>query len=381
MKKFVSVLLTLVMLLSAVVASADFTDVSATSRFSTAIAVLSEKEILNGYEDGSFRPKGDITRSEVAAVIARAMELDITATFQQTYTDVQPDNWYYGYVMAASHAGILNGMGDGVFDPYNNVTHHQILKIIVCMMNLQDQANENGGWPNGYAYVAHEKGVINDATYRMLNESDYGSCSASRGVVATYVYNGLFADHSTPKTEEDLVRETVENYCDAAIQMEFNIAASFSTNEPEEISGESFKDLMIQELTGILLPEYPEESMQFAQAYIKTSCDTADYEITGIQKQADNSYLVSLTETRLDDTKVFSELMENLDYDKILESLLMNEKVTEDISRDEMEALTYPYTLKEMARVIGSHRFSTVTDELELKVIFDGTNWLVDMSE
>ena len=72
MKKLLAMVLALVMTLSlAVSASAFKDDKDISADYAEAVAVLDGMGVFKGYEDGSFKPTGDITRAEVATIIYR----------------------------------------------------------------------------------------------------------------------------------------------------------------------------------------------------------------------------------------------------------------------------------------------------------------------
>ena len=142
--------------------AASFSDVSKDDICYNAIMTLNDREIINGYEDGTFRPKGYITRAEAATIIVRAAGLS-TSSLKSIYSDVSEEHWACGYIMAATNAGIINGMGNGIFSTDGEITYNQILKMIVCMMGLNEKAIQQGGWPSGYVEVAYTNTIIDNA--------------------------------------------------------------------------------------------------------------------------------------------------------------------------------------------------------------------------
>ncbi len=193
MKKHIYLLLAACMLLQIVLfpkTVSAFSDVSRESAYYGAVTALSEKGILNGYEDGTFRPLGEITRAEAAAVIVRAAGL-APSQLASSYTDVDNDHWARESIMTATEAGILSGMGDGSFAPESRVNYWEILKMVVCMAGLEAEAIQQDGWPLGYVRVAEDYDIIN------YNESwDYSipvraRVAAKRGDVARFVNKAM----------------------------------------------------------------------------------------------------------------------------------------------------------------------------------------------
>ena len=72
MKKLLAMVLALVMTLSLAVSANAFTDDSKVNdSYAEAVAVLNGMGVFKGYEDGSFKPEGNITRAEVVTIVYR----------------------------------------------------------------------------------------------------------------------------------------------------------------------------------------------------------------------------------------------------------------------------------------------------------------------
>ena len=102
----------------------------------------------------SFKPTGDITRGEFAKIITVALgaENEI-ATSSIQFSDID-GHWAKPYVLVAASRGIVNGFEDGTFKPDENVTYEQAVKMIVCAAGYESVAQSLGGWPNGYMMQA-----------------------------------------------------------------------------------------------------------------------------------------------------------------------------------------------------------------------------------
>ena len=87
-----------------------------------------------GYPDGTVRPEGNITRAEVATIFFRLLTDESRDAFwSQTndYTDVPADAWYNNAVSTLTNAGILDGYEDGTFKPDGNITRAEFATIAV----------------------------------------------------------------------------------------------------------------------------------------------------------------------------------------------------------------------------------------------------------
>lgn len=193
MKKYSAILLLLMFFIFPTEArAAAFSDVPADSAYYEAISYLSDKGIITGYDDNTFRPEKEITRAEAATLISRAAQLEIKDTLTNAYTDVDEDHWGYDYIMSATKADIVNGVSEGIYSPNSTLTHYQILTMIVRMLGQDDAATAAGGWPLGYVKVAYENKIINNEQYQTLQNSADGKLAANRGDIAQYVYNAVF---------------------------------------------------------------------------------------------------------------------------------------------------------------------------------------------
>lgn len=115
---------------------ADFTDVSSTNQFSTFIATLAEKGIINGFPDGTFRPKDNVTRGQAAIMISKAFGL----TSAMHIEDFKDTVGHYAskQILTLNSHGIINGYSDGTFRPNASVTRAEISKMISFAMEVAE---------------------------------------------------------------------------------------------------------------------------------------------------------------------------------------------------------------------------------------------------
>lgn len=104
-----------------------YPDVSAGAWYNKAIATLSRMGILSGYEDGSFRPNATVTRAEFAAMAAR---FDTEAKPVDTpFTDLT-GCWAADEIAKAYGKGWVNGYGDNTFRPNGPITRAEAVTLI-----------------------------------------------------------------------------------------------------------------------------------------------------------------------------------------------------------------------------------------------------------
>ncbi len=106
----------------------DFSDVAAASWYNNAISTLSNMGIINGYEDGTFKPNAPITRAEFTAIATRFF--DYEAEYDGAFNDVSARAWYADYVQAAVDMGLVDGYPDGGFHPDAYITRAEACTIV-----------------------------------------------------------------------------------------------------------------------------------------------------------------------------------------------------------------------------------------------------------
>lgn len=158
LKKVISAVAALALSASSFVALAatDFPDVAETATYAQAVDELTSLNIVNGYEDGTFKPENLVTRAEITKMIVSALgssnlaSAEAAAGLNTDFSDVTATHWAAGYVTEGTSFGFINGMGDGTFAPEANVTYAQAVKMLVCALGYQTWAENVGGYPQGY---------------------------------------------------------------------------------------------------------------------------------------------------------------------------------------------------------------------------------------
>jgi len=181
-----AVVIALTMVLSTVAFAAVFTDVKDDAAYAEAIELGVALNLFKGYEDGSFKPEGDITRAEFAAIVVRTLGQEAQATGAAGTTkfiDVPSTHWASGYVNIAANLGIINGYGDGNFGPEDKVTYEQAVKMVVVALGYEPAVG-SAGYPVGYLTIAQQRGVTNGV-------KGTNGVPANRGQVAQMVFNAL----------------------------------------------------------------------------------------------------------------------------------------------------------------------------------------------
>lgn len=106
-----------------------FSDTPPGTWYDAAINTLTSKGIVNGYEDGSFRPGRMVTRAEFVAMAMRFSGASPSGTGRR-FEDVPQTHWAVGYIQAAAGAGIISGYSDGTFRPDQYITRAEAVTIL-----------------------------------------------------------------------------------------------------------------------------------------------------------------------------------------------------------------------------------------------------------
>ena len=101
------------------------------------IEKLLERKIISGYPDGTFKPDNPVTRGQAAKMIARLLNLNPESAKSTVFSDVDPSHEFSPYITALYEAGIINGYPDGSFKMDNNITREEMAKMIALGFNLQ----------------------------------------------------------------------------------------------------------------------------------------------------------------------------------------------------------------------------------------------------
>lgn len=148
----------------------------------TAAAYLTEKGVMTGYEDGTFRSDKAVTRAELAKMLYLA-DKSSAAGSAKTYIDVNESHWAYEYI---SRSSFFSGYDDNSFRPDNEILMRECITVMVRAAGLDDAAkNMNDKYPHNYIKTALVQGL----TSGINSFSD--SAAASRRDAAVMMYNVL----------------------------------------------------------------------------------------------------------------------------------------------------------------------------------------------
>lgn len=159
--------LTLVLTLTltlAVTAQALLTDID-NNKYEESIRSLNNIGVIEGYEDGTFKPDKTINRAELLKIVFKALNDEIETQEGNCFPDVN-DEWFAPYVCQAKERGIIEGYPDGTYKPDQEVNMVEAMKIAFKAFDMPiiDQA-ENEEWFTPYIDFADTNNIFSRFAY------------------------------------------------------------------------------------------------------------------------------------------------------------------------------------------------------------------------
>lgn len=174
----------------------QFYDVSPDHPAYKAISELSKAGIINGFEGSYFKPDLPVTRGQAAAILNRYLKLSASST--KPFSDISSGMSFATDIAAMKEAGIITGYNDGTFRPYENITRTQMAVIIDRAFQLSKSptiasttAKYNDVNPSFWAYSSIIAIKATDRT-GVFNSSNFkGDIYATRMEFASAVYSAI----------------------------------------------------------------------------------------------------------------------------------------------------------------------------------------------
>ena len=194
MKKFLSMVLALVMAMSLVTISAgaaDFADKDSID-YLEAVEVMTAIGVVDGYADGSFGPDGYLTRGAAAKIICNLILGPTTAEAlvadAAPYADVPTSNVFAGYIAFCQKEGIISGYADGTFRPGNSLTGYAFMKMLLGALGYE--AEQEGYTGNNWSINVAKK-AINLGLNEGLEGEFNGVNTVTRQEALLYAFNAI----------------------------------------------------------------------------------------------------------------------------------------------------------------------------------------------
>lgn len=165
---------------------------------------------LLGYEDGTVRPNGSISRAEVATVLFRLLKDDVRTqnlTKDNAYSDVPDTAWYSTAVSTLSKMGVISGYPDGTFRPNAPITRAEFAAMIARFDETAKSADTpftdiSGHWAENAIGKAYGNGWVEGSSKTVFSPES----NLTRAETATLLNRVL---HRLPEKESDLLANQI----------------------------------------------------------------------------------------------------------------------------------------------------------------------------
>lgn len=233
----------------------EFSDVESADWFNNAISTAASAGIVNGYEDGTFRPNNAITRAEFAAIASRFANVPYDG--EEMFSDIA-DHWAKDNINEAAIVGWINGYEDGTFRPNKNITRAEAMtlinRVLYRYVEEEDLRDDMIKWDDNTEdkwYYANVQEATNSHTY---DREAIGTYEKWTAITAPRDWEALEKETSTAASagKEDSVFEGLDQTEDASdVTMEEVIEEATEVVETEatEEVDEEITDENAQEST------------------------------------------------------------------------------------------------------------------------------------
>lgn len=170
-----------------------FSDVPEGHENYIAINWLKSEGIVNGYMDGSFDPDKKVNRAEALKMIFECLKIPPEITIKrENFPDVPKNTWFYKYIMAANARRVVNGYEDGYFRPENFINLAETLKIAFELLerNFKEPSEDpytdvpKDAWFAKYAIKAKNRSILSVNLDGSIHPED----NLTRGDIAELMY-------------------------------------------------------------------------------------------------------------------------------------------------------------------------------------------------
>ncbi|MCF4969530.1 S-layer homology domain-containing protein [Nostoc sp. CMAA1605] len=184
-------------------AQTTFSDVSSNYWASPFIRELSQRGVIAGFPDGSFRPEEPVTRAQFAAMVNKAFQ---KAPERQAigFVDVPSNYWAYNAIQQAYSIGFLSGYPGNSFRPNENIPRQQVLVSLAngldyapgsnvegTLQYFNDSSNIANYARSPIAAATERQIVVNYPNVRFLSPT----ATATRAQVAAFIYQALVSSN------------------------------------------------------------------------------------------------------------------------------------------------------------------------------------------
>jgi len=199
--------------------ASTFSDIPYNHPYSTSISSLESSGIIDGYNDGTFKPDAIINRAEFLKIALNATKVELNSNTPTKFTDVNETSWYAPYLRKAKERGWIQGYPNGTFKPEQGINKVEALKMLGEIQNWDKLTPAEVPsasfkdtyrflWYSPYVYFAKEHNLLFEKT-EYLNPEE----KITRGYMAELIYrtiNAKVINRELDKTTESRIIEEKE---------------------------------------------------------------------------------------------------------------------------------------------------------------------------
>lgn len=159
MKKTIAIMLAVCFAAPNAFAASEFTDLKSDHWAYGVVNTLVDKGTVKGYEDGSFKPDGVVTRAEFAKMMGKG-----AITWDEPYTDVPAGHWAYDYIMSTE----IPAATEDTFEPDTEITRDDAIYALwerngaVTVKEMPQFVTKQGSaaaWAYSYGIMTGDDGI------------------------------------------------------------------------------------------------------------------------------------------------------------------------------------------------------------------------------
>lgn len=177
-KKIIPIILVSIITLSSTVCA--FSDIE--NHWSKeAVEKLSKLNIVNGYDDNTFKPDNYMTRAEVATIINRL--IGATKESSKYIPDVNRQDWYYSEIRKAMQSGVMQGNSDGYTRPNSYITREEVSAMLSRAFYISGNSSLSGEYLDENEISDWSKEYISTfVNYKYITGYDDGTIKPKKSI-------------------------------------------------------------------------------------------------------------------------------------------------------------------------------------------------------
>ena len=142
-------------------AASPYSDIEAGYKYDKQIGILHNLGILDGiYDDINFEPSKLVKRSEFAGMAAKLLSIEVAVGVALRFTDVNSADKYAAAIAALTEVGVISGFGNNIFRPNDDITVTEAAAMLVRALGYTAHAESKGSFPSGYLMQAQALGLM-----------------------------------------------------------------------------------------------------------------------------------------------------------------------------------------------------------------------------